>query len=116
MDFGTLRTLARTIGDDVLGVPIIVSETSPPGDPFQARGVWYRNLEESAAFGSHCARVGARRAMAIAIDDYVQRLGRGARIIAAEQGQAERVWVVEGVERLDSDRILVVLTPVLEQR
>lgn len=114
MALGTLRTLVREIVDNVYGVPISITRTTPDEGPIETVGTWVPALASGQVYGTEMNGREAGRVMVIGRNADLPDIPRNSRISAPEElGGTARTWKVEGYDSLPSvDRFRVVLFPV----
>lgn len=101
----SLRSLVLSINQAVHGVSATITRPSPDDAPIAATVIWgVEPVTDGQPYGSDLRRVEPRRLMTVARGD-VPTLPRGTEIIAPElAGQADKTWVVDGLERTLADQ------------
>ena len=75
-------------------------------------GVWVSSLFDDQSFGKELTRAEPRKVMAIPVSASLAEIPRGTKIVAPEMGgEANKDWIVDGLEKTAVDEIRVVLVP-----
>jgi hypothetical protein len=116
MDLGPLRALAvRLQFDNQVGaVDVTVTRPAPDNTPIECRGIWLTYATEDQP-GREFGRREARRIMALSKVD-VPTVPRGTRIVAPElSGGDERIWQVDGFDRIEADHTRVIVIAIEDE-
>lgn len=112
MDHGALRALVLDANLFAHGVPATFTRPAPDNTPIVAEGIWVTPVTEAIPGNVEFSRREPIRIMAVP-RALVPTVPRGTTIVAPEvAGGVNKTWRVDATERVDVDRVRVVVVPV----